>query len=1149
MNEILSVNDLISMIKSKLDLETKGVQILGASESWVELVIQAFLQYNRDLLIIVPHQKEVIYWKDYLDNAFHFHNRDIHLLPISYFHVWGPEKFTNQLSLRYERMTSCFFSTMPGPKLIITTLQALSQFTLSKNNLFKSVITLRKDRKIDQDSLELSLKKIGYRKALKVDEKGYYSIRGAIFDVFPIQENLPIRIEWMEDTIQSIKTFDLHTQRSSEEKSEFSIIPCLESLGFSNATQKLYNFLLEKNVNSLEVNSIMSSLEFGEKLPVIESLLLSLDDGKQPVIDYISPSSIAIFPDGIQSCKQNFIELRKEAENLSFKDIEFSHAVPNPDQVYLSPDVLIKKLDCFFCLEFSNPLRNAKFDQLLCKSSGILNLKTPKEWLVFIEERIEERGSVLILCEHEDQVSRAESYFKNKNEKIEFDPNALGKFLEAVPLSEGLTLGLGKIRKFLLDEIRNLLILNFRDIFSEKADNAKENSRKLKSILSSFRDLSLDDLVVHIDHGIGLYKGIVELDLIEYKGDFLVVEYKGFDKLYLPVQKLNLLQKYKKEEKGSIPPLDKLGSDAFLQRKVKVLKAAENVAEELLKNQASRKTQRSHVFSEPNDMYLKFVEEFPYQETEDQLRCLQDIENDFKSQYPMDRLLVGDVGFGKTEVAIRAALRSILEGYQVMFLAPTTVLSYQHFSNFRYRFEKLGVRIAQLHRLIKKKEQNSIIEQFNMGSLDFLIGTHRLLSGDLKPKNLGLVIVDEEQRFGVMQKEKLKKLKSNVDLLSLSATPIPRTLHMALLGLRDISLIVTPPPNRMPVRTIVTEFDVRLIKSVIEAELQRGGQVFYLHNRVDNIEITVKWLSELIPKAKIRFVHGRMHENMLDAVIIDFVEQKFNVLVCTTIIESGIDMPNVNSLIIENSEKFGLAQLHQLRGRVGRSSIQAYAYFLTNSSNSSKETHQSNTSTHNEAMKRLEYLMTHQGLGSGFQLANNDLELRGSGNLIGKEQSGEIAGVGLELYVEMLEEKIKSLSSVKVEKKVEPEIKVKVTGIIPKDYISDDKERLDIYKQLFSANVREEIDEIVNAACEFYGKPPIEFKALCKIAVLRLVLRQLKAEAFVEITRNTYELRFFDKTKEKLVLNIPGILRDSSDDVRLIKILNVLELRSNDEEL
>ena len=611
--------------------------------------------------------------------------------------------------------------------------------------------------------------------------------------------------------------------------------------------------------------------------------------------------------------------------------------------------------------------------------------------------------------------------------------------------------------------------------------------RRVKETFQSFSDLLPAGLVVHHHHGVGRYRGLTRMSFGGIESEFLIIEYAGNDKIYLPVDRLNILSRYHTLEDSSCPrPLDRLGG-SFERKKQLVKSKTAEFAKFLLQEQAKRAMVRGLAYGEISDTYHRLEADFPYEETEDQLSAIEEIEADFASGMPMDRLLCGDVGFGKTEVALRAAMRTALEGYQTLIFVPTTLLCHQHYRNFSHRMEKYAVKVAQVNRFVSPANIKRVLGEVSTGKIDILIGTHMLLTKDVRPKNLGLIIVDEEQRFGVNQKERLKRLRSNAHIISMSATPIPRTLHQSLIGLKQISIIATPPRQRLPVQTYIGPYDTGLIKKAVDQELSRGGQVFYIHNRVETIETYADELRKVVSDARIAIAHGQMHEHHLEKIVQEFIEKKYDVLLCSTIIEAGVDMPNVNTLIVSNADRFGLSQLYQIRGRVGRSHVQAYAYLLTDPKSQLSP----------EAKSRLAVIANHQELGAGFHIANRDLEIRGAGDLLGKAQSGHVYEVGLETYRTLLRGAIQELKGEKVQENLEVEIKLPLQIMIPESFIRSERERLKFYKDIFSATEERKLEEISDILVDRFGSLPKELKILFKVAYLKLMLVRVSIVSLV----------------------------------------------------
>src|SRR3954467_7749491 len=584
--------------------------------------------------------------------------------------------------------------------------------------------------------------------------------------------------------------------------------------------------------------------------------------------------------------------------------------------------------------------------------------------------------------------------------------------------------------------------------------------------MSDFRDLAVGDYVVHVEHGIGQYQGLREIDQEGAKAEFMVLEYAEGAKLYVPLTRLDLIQKYRSAE-GAKPVLSRLGTAAWQKTKARVKKAMKDMADELLKLYAARKTAEGHKFPPDTEWQKEFEDAFEFQETEDQDAAIADIKADMQSQQPMDRLLCGDVGYGKTEVAMRAAFKAVSDGKQVAVLAPTTVLAFQHFETFKERFKQFPITIEMISRFRSPKQQKEIVEKVEQGKVDVLIGTHRLLSKDLKFQDLGLLIVDEEQRFGVRHKERLKQMKKEVDVLTMSATPIPRTLHMAVVGLRDMSVIETPPKDRMAIQTVVAAFDEKLIKSSIEQEIERGGQVYFVHNRVDSIYEIAQKIQELVPKARVLVGHGQMSETELESVMLSFIRHEADVLVATTIIENGLDIPLCNTILINRADRHGLSELYQLRGRVGRSNRRAYAYLLI-------PAEQELTPI---ARRRLAALKEFSDLGAGFKIAALDLELRGAGNLLGGEQSGHIESVGFELYTSMLEQAVREMKG-EAEPQPQAQLNLGLNVRIPADYITEENQRLRMYKRIAGVETERQLADVEAELKDRYGEPPVPVRQL-----------------------------------------------------------------------
>jgi len=653
-----------------------------------------------------------------------------------------------------------------------------------------------------------------------------------------------------------------------------------------------------------------------------------------------------------------------------------------------------------------------------------------------------------------------------------------------------------------------LSVISDKDIFGQfKKKGKKKQNKKGTGKIKSFTELKPGDFVVHANHGIGVFKGIKQLELQGNKKDYLELIYHSDDKLYVPVEQLDMVQRYIGSE-GKKPKVNKLGSSEWTKTKNKVKKSIEEIAEDLVKLYAIRATLKGYKYSDDTVWQKQFEEEFPYEETPDQVLAIEDIKRDMESPKPMDRLLCGDVGYGKTEVAIRAAFKAVMDGKQVAFLVPTTILAQQHYNNFKQRFSDFPVTVDVISRFRTLSEQKSTIKSIKEGNVDILIGTHRILQKDIKFKDLGLLIIDEEQRFGVKHKEKMKNLKKNVDVLTLSATPIPRTLHMSLVGVRDISVIETPPEERYPVQTYVVEYNDQLIRDSILREISRGGQIYFVYNRVESIHEMASYISKLVPEGRVQIAHGQMKEKELENVVLDFTENKFDILVATTIIETGMDIKNVNTMIIYDADKMGLSQLYQLRGRVGRTNRMAYCYL----------TYKRDKILTEVAEKRLKAIKDFTELGSGFKIALKDLEIRGAGNMMGSSQHGHMASIGYDLYCRMLEDTIKLVRGDIDKEPVETSVELKIDAYIPNTYIKDETQKIEVYKKIASIDSKEEFMDIEEELEDRFSDIPISVYNLMNISYIRSLGKKLDVEEIKEIS-NEVVFQFQDKSslKEKIV--------------------------------
>lgn len=1119
-----SLENLLSELGKHLGSDDL-IQISGMPDAVTQLTCLNLFG-NRKLLLVLPSPKDLSPWLQFFE-ANGFNAKEGRAGPLCtvlpYYTSYGNDRFIDHSATQKSRLFTISQLLLPEvEQIVLTTLRGLLQTTLPAEVYLEKSLSVVVETEVDQEELVRQVSDLGYIQASVVDEEGKFCVRGGIFDIFPLNSLVPYRFEFVGDTISSIRSFDVQSQRSKGPELQCRIFPASEWLAPAGTrkedTQKIYNHLLDQNIPQADRDGMINQFLNGMLFNGIDIFSPFLRPASSTVLAMAANRGARFFyPKAVNHCVQDYLEFLEDIGRNHEGDLSRQRPVVDPDLHFLPISADASDLPRHAAVEFGNPF--AVDENRFFRLESRLSVDQPPpmsqsasvmfdRWMEIVEEHVKAGWRVGILYSGEEQRERIGNLLTHRSIGFSTKNGLLTKLflISGTNESPGVYLSHGDLASHIRLADARWLVIPDHVLFGSRPRPRKASSRKLQNYLSSFADLKVGDLVVHVQHGIGKYKGLTNLSIGGASSDFLVIEYAGADKIYLPVDRLGLLQRYTSGGEGAAShALDRLGSQSWEKRKSKAKGAARDMAAELIKLQARRAIAEAPHFGAAEDSFLKFEASFPYEETEDQLKAIMDVDADLRSAGAMDRLVCGDVGFGKTEIALRAAYRSVLEGYQVLVLVPTTVLCYQHYRTFSSRLANFGVRVAYVNRFVKGVDEKSAIEGLKRGTVDILIGTHRLLSKDIAPKRLGLLIIDEEQRFGVVHKEKLKHLRAGAHVLTLSATPIPRTLHMAMVGLRDISIIATPPQERLSIKTYVARFDDDLIKDAIESELKRGGQVFFVHNRVEDIEEVALYLKKLLPHVEVRVGHGQMREHQLERVILDFVEQKFPVLLCTTIIESGIDMPNVNTLIVNRADRFGLSQLYQLRGRVGRSSRQAYAYFLTPAMETLSE----------DAQKRLDILAAFQDLGAGFQIASFDLEMRGAGNLLGGEQSGHASAVGLEMYTHMLDEAISEIRGEVVRQRTDTEIKIPVNAYIPVSYIEAERQRLHHYKSIFGCESESELGQLRAELRDRYGEDPPEVQLLFMVARLKMRLANMNAIR-LSAGRGVYEV-VFGSMRDELV--------------------------------
>lgn len=1008
------------------------------------------------------------------------------------------------------RVEALRFLTDSSKKGILVCNIAASRLILPSPNAFKdSIVKISVGEEYDQHAFIHQLKENGYRKVTKVQTQGEFSLRGDILDIFEISQLEPCRIEFFGDEIDGIRSFEVETQLSKENKTELTIFPASDMLLREKDYQRGQS-ALEKQISKTLSPILKSYLEeilssFHQKQSHADSRkFLSLCyDKTWTVFDYIEKDT-PIFFDDYQKLMNQYEVFERDLAQYFTEELQNSKAFS--DMQYFSDieQIYKKQSPVTFFSNLQKGLGNLKFDKIYQ-----FNQYPMQEFFnqfSFLKEEIERYKKMdytIILQSSNSMGSKTlEDMLEEYQIKLDSrDKTSICK--ESVNLIEG------NLRHGFHFVDEKILLITEHEIFQKKLKRRfrrqhVSNAERLKD----YNELEKGDYVVHHIHGIGQYLGIETIEIKGIHRDYVSVQYQNGDQISIPVEQIHLLSKYISSD-GKAPKLNKLNDGHFKKAKQKVKNQVEDIADDLIKLYSERSQLKGFVFSADDDDQDAFDDAFPYVETDDQLRSIEEIKRDMQASQPMDRLLVGDVGFGKTEVAMRAAFKAVNDHKQVVILVPTTVLAQQHYTNFKERFQNFAVNVDVLSRFRSKKEQTATLEKLKNGQVDILIGTHRVLSKDVVFADLGLMIIDEEQRFGVKHKETLKELKKQVDVLTLTATPIPRTLHMSMLGIRDLSVIETPPTNRYPVQTYVLEKNDSVIRDAVLREMERGGQVYYLYNKVDTIVQKVSELQELIPEASIGYVHGRMSEVQLENTLLDFIEGQYDILVTTTIIETGVDIPNANTLFIENADHMGLSTLYQLRGRVGRSNRIAYAYLMYRPEKSISEVSE----------KRLEAIKGFTELGSGFKIAMRDLSIRGAGNLLGKSQSGFIDSVGFELYSQLLEEAIAKRNgnaNANTRTKGNAELILQIDAYLPDTYISDQRHKIEIYKKIRQIDNRVNYEELQEELIDRFGEYPDVVAYLLEIGLVKSYLDKVFVQR-VERKDNKITIQF-EKVTQRLFL-------------------------------
>lgn len=1074
----LKLGEFIENVKP----DTKSM-LTGLTGSTISLFALETLRKTEQKIIIVENTN--YHANRLFDDLNLLNNEQVHLFPVE--EAISTEIATSSPDELSQRIDALNFLTEDQPGILVTSTSGI-EYALSAKELFEqSRLKIVRDEEYDLESLNSVFVQLGYSKEKLVAKPGDFAIRGDIVDIYPLTLDDPVRIEFFGDQVDKIKTFDTETQRSIEEQTEITILPAKDRIVTDEQAtaglkklQKSYDKQLQtddKDVkNNLQVSfgQTIDALAEGMRPDNLGSIIDYLIDQPSSLLDYLDKDDLVVFNEYNRLVEQSN-DNQQDNQDWLASQLEYGKALPEQK-------IRQKFVDCVkadhhgqvYLSTFQQGMGHTRLDQL--HNVPVRSMQQFFSQMPLLKSEVErwqkQAYTVIIMISNDKRIQAINRTLVDFGIKATL--TSPDKILPEQTQIINADLGLG----FEIPEER-LAVITEKELFNKQPKRRRHQTLANAERLKSYSELKPGDYVVHVNHGIGKFIGMKTMEVDGKHQDYITIEYRDDGRLFIPVSQLDMVQKYVSSE-GKSPKINKLGGKEWAKTKRKVQSSIEDIADDLIDLYAKREAEKGHPFPKDDQMQHDFDNAFPYPETPDQLRSVDEIKRDMEKAHPMDRLLVGDVGFGKTEVALRAAFKAVEDGKQVVFLAPTTLLSQQHYETMKDRFEGFPVNIAVLSRFQTRKESQEIIEKLQTGEIDIVVGTHRLLSKDVKFHDIGLLIIDEEQRFGVKHKEKIKELKANVDVLTLTATPIPRTLNMSMLGVRDLSLIETAPSNRYPVQTYVMEQNFDVVASAIKREMERGGQVFYLHNRVEDMEQVADQIQALVPEARVATANGRMNQTQMEGVISDYLEGDYDVLVTTTIIETGVDMPNTNTLVVENADRYGLSQLYQIRGRVGRSSRVAYAYLM----------YRPNKVLTEVGEKRLEAIKNFTELGSGFKIAMRDLSIRGAGNLLGKQQHGFIDSVGFDLYSQMLNEAVARKRGHTKTEKTNSELNLEIDAYLPADYITDERQKVELYKRIRQIDSVENYQEVRSELIDRFGKYPAQVANLLDVSLLKANLDQ-----------------------------------------------------------
>ena len=1119
-------------LSNQIENKKSPISISGLTDVGMVELLSAINQYNKKPILLITYNE--IQAKQILEIIENFEKEKAVLFPKK--EIVTYDFVAESKDLPYERIETLNKIKDKKNLIVVTTIEALMQKLPPKEILFKNILEFKVGDIYNLDELKKTLVNLGYSRCEFIEGRGQFSVRGGIVDI-SINETLGVRIEFWGDEVDSIRNFNITSQRSINTLDKIKIYPAHEFV-LDNSIEEICKKITKKLTEEKQEEILEQDIEqikAGNYISKIDKYFNEFYDKQSTLLEYLNDNYLIIL-DEISKIEARQRNILQDNSNLIKNLIEKEKIVPEALENITSIDL--------------NQLENEKSVIYFEKQDIVTNIQAEKytfnyRQINYYKSEIEnlfedikrwnkEQKSIYVMVSTKEKAKKLKEILEKEEIACTIDEK-LDKTIIVKSTEKMVTITIGKLPNGFENFEINQVVVSADELIEGKKKKTFANKAYKEGEKVVFADLKIGDYVVHKNYGIGIFVGVNTITADGTTKDYIKLKYKNDAILYVPTSQLDSIRKYVGGDAIN-PPINSLGSKDWIKTKEKVKKNLRAVAKELIELYAKREKAKGYAFSKDTPWQSQFENSFPYQETDDQLRCIEEVKKDMENQRPMDRLLCGDVGYGKTEVAIRAAFKAVMDHKQVAYLVPTTVLAQQQYEEFRDRMAEFPIKVDILNRFKSKKYQDEVVKKLKLGEVDIVVGTHRMLSKDVEFKDIGLLIIDEEHRFGVKAKEKIKEYKSNIDVLTMTATPIPRTMHMSIVGIRDMSVIYEPPHNRKPVQTYVLEYDQEVIKEAITKELERDGQVFYIYNRVDTIQKKADEISRLVPEAEVSYAHGQMSGNQIEEIMQDFIDKKSNVLVCTTILESGIDIANANTIIVENADRMGLAALYQIRGRVGRSDRQAYAYI----------TYRKDKMLSEEADKRLKAIKEFTEFGSGFKIAMRDLEIRGAGSLLGEIQSGHLEQVGYDTYCNLLDEVVKEMQGTEIEPDIDIQIDLNVTSYIPDEYIEDSAQKIEIYQNIALCRKEEDIQNVVDEIIDRFGNMPAELENLLDIARIKYLAKPFSISKIA--SKRTAVVFTFEQSKYEI--DLQKLLKTYKNRIKFspgIKTMITLEIGTTNE--